>query len=72
MVRVGDVIGVDHTLCMIEAMKLLTSLSLASFNRDNRPLYPPGTRYKVARIAAASGQVVNAGDLLFIVEPLER
>ena len=70
MVSVSDVIDVEKKLCMLEAMKLFTSLNLRSFNRDEAELYPEKKKYRVVRIVPSTGQVVNAGDLLFVVEPV--
>jgi biotin carboxyl carrier protein len=33
-------------------------------------LFDTGQRYKLNRVLAESGQTVNQGDLLFIVEPV--
>lgn len=70
MVRVGDVIEVDTKLCMLEAMKLFTTLTLASYNRDGCVLYSPDRKYRVVRVVPSTRQVVNTNDLLFVVEPL--
>ena len=69
-VSVGEVIAVDHTLCQIEAMKIFSPLKLADFNVGAIPLYAPDRRYKVTRVNLASGQQINAGDLLFVVRPV--
>ena len=69
-VAVGDQIEVDHTLCQLEAMKIFTPLSMADFNSGEVPLYKTGVRYEVTRMNIASGQQVNAGDLLFVVKPI--
>ena len=66
---VGDRIGVDKTLCQLEAMKIFTPLALKDFNTD-RALYDAQTVFEVTRVNISSGQQVNAGDLLFVVKPL--
>ncbi|MCE9614229.1 MAG: ATP-grasp domain-containing protein [Lentisphaerae bacterium] len=70
MVRVGDVIDVDTKLCMLEAMKLFTTLTLASYNRDGAVLYSPDRKYRVVRVVPSTRQVVNTNDLLFVVDPI--
>ena len=68
-VAVGDRIGVETTLCQLEAMKIFTPLSLNDFNPDVQ-LYDPDVEFEVTRVNISSGQQVNAGDLLFVVKPL--
>jgi acetyl/propionyl-CoA carboxylase alpha subunit len=68
-VSVGDRISVRHTLCQLEAMKIFTPLKLADFNTEFA-LYDENRQYQVTRINMASGQQVNAGDLLFVVKPV--
>ncbi len=68
-VSVGDRISVRHTLCQLEAMKIFTPLKLADFNTEFQ-LYDETKQYEVTRINMASGQQVNAGDLLFVVRPV--
>ena len=70
MVKVGDVITVESKLCMLEAMKLFTTLTLASYNRAGAVLYAPDKKYRIVRIVPSTRQVVNTGDLIFVVEPL--
>ena len=67
--RVGDVLGTDKTLCLIEAMKLFRPVSLSSIDAGG-DLFARDTRYEVMRVNAANGQVVNQGDLLFVVRPV--
>jgi acetyl/propionyl-CoA carboxylase alpha subunit/acetyl-CoA carboxylase alpha subunit len=69
-VREGDVIDIGQTLCLMEAMKMFTPMTLAQFNRADAELYPAKQRYKVTRIMNADGQQVNQGDLLFVVKPV--
>jgi acetyl/propionyl-CoA carboxylase alpha subunit/acetyl-CoA carboxylase alpha subunit len=69
-VKEGDIIGVDQTLCLMEAMKMFTPLSLKQFNRAGTELYPAGQKFKVTRIMNSDGQQVNQGDLLFVVKPV--
>ncbi|MBT8137585.1 MAG: ATP-grasp domain-containing protein [Gammaproteobacteria bacterium] len=67
-VSVGDRVTLDETLCQIEAMKMFTSVSLASFN-GTQQVYPE-RQYEVVRINQANGAQVNADDLLFVVKPV--
>ena len=64
----GARIDVEQTMCQIEAMKMFTSVSLASFNGDSE-LYPADKKFKVVRVNQVNGAQVNAGDLLFVVKP---
>jgi acetyl/propionyl-CoA carboxylase alpha subunit/acetyl-CoA carboxylase alpha subunit len=68
-VSVGDRVSVRHTLCQLEAMKIFTPLKLGDFNTEF-DLYDENRQYEVTRINMASGQQVNAGDLLFVVKPV--
>jgi biotin carboxyl carrier protein len=69
-VELGAVIDTSQTLCLLEAMKVFESVALKDFNRGNGMLFDTGQRYKLNRVLAESGQTVNQGDLLFIVEPV--
>ncbi|RMD77838.1 MAG: carbamoyl-phosphate synthase large subunit, partial [Lentisphaerae bacterium] len=69
-VKVGDVVTVDDTLCLLEAMKLFRPLSLAMYNSGPAPLYPPDQKYEIVRINPANGQAINPGDILFIIKPV--
>ena len=40
-VRVGDVVDVGRTLCLLEAMKMFTSVTLEGLNSGSAVLYPP-------------------------------
>lgn len=71
-VKEGDVIDVEHTLCLMEAMKMFTPLSLKQFNRAGAELYPADQKFKVTRIMNTDGQQVNQGDLLFVVKPVSE
>ncbi len=68
-VSVGDHIGTSDTIGQLEAMKIFTPLCLADFNGEFE-LYENTREFEVTRINMASGQQVNAGDLLFVVKPL--
>ena len=70
-VKEGDIIDVQQTLCLMEAMKMFTPLSLKQFNRQDNELYPASQRFKVTRIMNADGQQVNQGDLLYVVKPVK-
>jgi acetyl/propionyl-CoA carboxylase alpha subunit len=71
MVSVGSSIKTSSPICLMEAMKLFTTLSLDDFNSEDKILYPNDRKYKVVRIVATTGQVVNAGELMFVVAPDE-
>jgi acetyl-CoA carboxylase biotin carboxyl carrier protein len=55
-VKEGDVISKGSTLCIIEAMKLM--------NEIESP-----TSGKVVKIMGAEGQVVEFGEVLFLIDP---
>ncbi len=67
-VKVDQVVTTEDTLCLLEAMKLFRPLSLGTFN-GRTELYPKGD-YRVVRVNPSSGQAVNQGDLLFIIQPV--
>ncbi|MGB1092141.1 MAG: biotin carboxylase N-terminal domain-containing protein, partial [Oceanobacter sp.] len=69
-VKEGDIIDVEQTLCLMEAMKMFTPLALKQFNRQGAELYPADQKFKVTRIMNSDGQQVNQGDLLFVVKPV--
>lgn len=69
-VSVGDVIGLDHTLCQLEAMKIFTPLKLGDFNSGTE-IYPGDKQFEVTRVNMSNGQQVNVGDLLFVVKPVD-
>jgi biotin carboxyl carrier protein len=68
-VRPGDVIDVYRTLCLLEAMKTFSTLSLSTFRANDTPLFPAGHFYEVVRIVPENGQAVNRDDLLFVIRP---
>jgi len=65
----GDIIGVDDTLCLLEAMKLFSALNLRSYAKDGVDLYDAKMSYEVVRVVPMTGQAVNRGDLLFVIRP---
>ena len=67
----GDIVSIDQTLCLMEAMKMFTPLSLSHLNNEGNQLYPAHKRYCITRILNSDGQQVNQGDLLFVVKPVE-
>ena len=67
----GDIIDTEQTICLMEAMKMFTPLSLKHFNTGDSDLYPANKRYRITRILNSDGQQVNQGDLLFVVKPIE-
>lgn len=66
----GDVIKTDATLCLLEAMKLFTTISLESYNNNGSEIYNSAQQYKVVRTIPANGQAVNKGDLMFVIKPV--
>ncbi len=68
-VQQNECIRTDHTICQIEAFKVFTPLKLRDLNVGTSPFYPEDQDYRVTRINVSSGQQVNAGDLLFVVQP---
>jgi acetyl/propionyl-CoA carboxylase alpha subunit len=66
----GEIITIDQTLCLMEAMKMFSPLSLKHFNIQGTELYPANQRYRITRILNSDGQQVNQGDLLFVVKPV--
>ena len=71
-VSVNDVIGTDEVLCQLEAFKVFTPMRLRDINTVEQVFFSENIRYKVNRINVATGQQVNAGDLLFVVEPVSK
>ncbi len=71
-VKEGDTISVTKTLCLMEAMKMFSPLTLKSFNTQGNTLYDPDAQYKIVRIHNAEGQQVNQGDLLFVISPVQH
>ncbi len=67
----GDIVTVDQTLCLMEAMKMFSPLTLKSFNSRSNALYDPSRQYCIVRIHNAEGQQVNQGDLLFVIKPID-
>ncbi|MDO6638618.1 biotin carboxylase N-terminal domain-containing protein [Shewanella sp. 5_MG-2023] len=70
-VKEGDIVTVEQTLALTEAMKMFSQVSLAGFNRQNAVLYPEDKKYRIERILNGNGQQVSQGDLLFVILPLD-
>ena len=67
-----QIIDVNHTLCLLESMKVFNNLTLADFKSpDGDVLYPIGVKYKVVRVIAEDQNTVNKGDLLFVIKPVD-
>ncbi|MFT6927792.1 MAG: acetyl/propionyl-CoA carboxylase alpha subunit/acetyl-CoA carboxylase alpha subunit [Psychromonas sp.] len=66
----GDIVDVEQTIGLMEAMKMFSPVTLASFNRQDSVLYDAQTKFRVERIINTNGQQVSSGDLLYIVTPL--
>ncbi|MCH1925500.1 ATP-grasp domain-containing protein [Shewanella sp. C32] len=71
-VKEGDIVTVDQTLALTEAMKMFSQITLAGFNRKNAVLYPEDKQYRIERILNGNGQQVSQGDLLFVISPVEN
>jgi len=72
LVMEGSVVDVNQTLCLLESMKVFSELKLRSFrSAAGGGLYPDTCQYRVSRILAEDKQTVSAGDLLFVVQPIE-
>ena len=68
----GQIIDVNHTLCLLESMKVYTELSLADYKSpDGDSLYFDDVKYKVIRVIAEDQNTVNQGDLLFVMQPVD-
>jgi acetyl/propionyl-CoA carboxylase alpha subunit/acetyl-CoA carboxylase beta subunit len=68
----GQIIDVNHTLCLLESMKVFTELSLADYKSpDGESLYLDDVKYKVTRVIAEDQNTVNQGDLLFVMQPVD-
>ncbi|MEC8981334.1 MAG: biotin carboxylase N-terminal domain-containing protein, partial [SAR324 cluster bacterium] len=68
----GQIIDVNHTLCLLESMKVFTELSLADYkSSDGESLYLDDVKYKVTRVIAEDQNTVNQGDLLFVMQPVD-
>ena len=65
----GKVVNNKDTLCLLEAMKLFTSVSIDSFNKGQK-LYDNKAGYEVVKIIPANAQAVNKGDLLYVIKPV--
>jgi len=66
-VKEGDIISLDKTICLMEAMKIFTPMKLSSFNRGNNKLYT-SEKYRVERVNNENGTQIFSGDLLFVVK----
>jgi acetyl/propionyl-CoA carboxylase alpha subunit len=69
-VKEGDIVSVNQTLCLMEAMKMFSPLNLKSFNAQGNALYDDDVQYQIVRIHNSEGQQVNHGDLLFVIKPV--
>ncbi|MFT7128201.1 MAG: acetyl/propionyl-CoA carboxylase alpha subunit/acetyl-CoA carboxylase alpha subunit [Gammaproteobacteria bacterium] len=67
----GDIVDVNQSLALMEAMKMFSQISLNSFNSGDNVLYPADKKYRIERVNNSNGQLVSKGDLLFIVSVVE-
>jgi len=70
-VAVGDIVTTDQRICLLEAMKIFSVITLKSFTNDGIEIYPSDQAYEITRINITNGQQVNEGDLLFVIKPVE-
>ncbi|MBV1863227.1 MAG: ATP-grasp domain-containing protein [Rhodobacteraceae bacterium] len=70
-VKVGDEIDIDRPICLLEAMKVFSTVNLSSLNNSSQPVFSGSTRYRITRINVGDGQLVSQNDTLFIVKPLQ-
>jgi len=70
-VEEGDIVSVDKTLCLLEAMKMFQPLTLSSFKQNGQTIYPADQNYQITHIKGVDGQQVNKGDLLFVIKPVK-
>ncbi|KPU83054.1 carbamoyl-phosphate synthase large subunit [Psychromonas sp. PRT-SC03] len=66
----GDIVNIEQTLGLMEAMKMFSPITLSSFNHPDAELYDKNTKFRIERIINNNGQQVSSGDLLYIVTPL--
>jgi biotin carboxyl carrier protein len=71
-VKPGDIVDVNQTLGLMEAMKMFSQVSLGQYNRSGAELYPADKKYQIEHINAANGQQVGSGDLLFIISIVDE
>lgn len=71
-VSINEDVTIDDVLCQLEAFKVFSPLRLRDVNTVEHMFYFENKSYKVKRVNVATGQQVNAGDLLFVVEPLDK
>lgn len=72
-VEEGQLISLDHPLCLMESMKVFKELTLGSFNIDpQNSMYSPDFKFQVKRILSENQQTVSKGDLLFVVLPIAQ
>jgi len=69
-VTVGDEINIDQPLCMLEAMKVFTTLNLGALNGTDQSVFGEVSRYQVTSVNVGDDQLVSQNDALFIVKPL--
>ncbi len=67
---VGETVSTDKVICQLEAFKVFSPLHLQDFNTEDTVLYDNEKQFRIKRINVETGEQVNAGDLLFIVEPM--
>ncbi len=71
-VEENQVVSTNHTMCLLESMKVFNDVSLEKFKAGDTALYSSDFQYRVKRIIPEDGQTVSRGDLLFVVEPVKQ
>ena len=56
-VEIGSIVGIGHALCLIEVMKLFTTINAEVAGR-------------IVQIGAENGELVEYGRTLFVIEPV--
>ena len=67
--HVGAVVTTDDVICQLEAFKVFAPLRLRDFNSQENALYDAESKFTIKRVNVETGEQVNTGDLLFIIEP---
>ena len=70
-IQEGGVVDTDSTLCLLEAMKVFTTLSLKMLVGSSGGVFKEGHSYTITRINAREGHQVARGDILFLVKPAD-
>ncbi len=69
-VELHALLRTTQPLCLIEAMKVFETLTLADFNQQEQELFLKDQKFELRRILVQNGQTISQGDLLFVVKPV--